>query len=94
MNFYSNFIDKLHFNLKPLFGLLPDNLKFHRNNELGTLFEQIKTTITKDVTRTLPNTNSPFFLTVDSPFFGIGCILFQMNDKGKLNILFIPFSSF
>ena len=66
MNFYSNFIDKIHVIIKPPFDLFFDNVKFHWNIELETLFQQSKTSVTKDVTRTLPNKNHPFFITVDS----------------------------
>ena len=47
MKFYSKFIDRLHVIVKPLYGLLHDNKKIHRNNELETLFQQIETKITK-----------------------------------------------
>ena len=87
MNFYSKFIDRLHVIVKPLYGLLHDNNKFHWNNELETLFQQIKTKITKDVTLTLHNTIHPKLTTKDSPVIAIGCVSFQTIDKGKLDIL-------
>ena len=34
VNFYSNFIDKLHINLKPLYILLHDDVKFQWSSEL------------------------------------------------------------
>ena len=59
------------------------------NNELETLFEQFKTSITKDVTLRLPNANHPLFIFVHSSSTRIvyysQCILFSMNDKGKLD---------
>ena len=53
--------------MKPLFALydLIHNVKFHWNNGLETLFEQIKSSIIKYVTLTLLATNHPFFITVD-----------------------------
>ena len=83
MNIYSEIIEKLHVNLKPLYDLLRDCFNFHRNNELETSFQQTKTSITKDVTLTLPNTNHPFFIFVDSSSIGTGCVLFQMSDSDK-----------
>ena len=52
MNFYYKFIDKPPVFMKPLEEYLHDIVIFHWNNELKTLFRQIKTSITKDVTLT------------------------------------------
>ena len=87
MNFYSKFIDKLHFNMKSLYDWLHDIFKVHRNNEVETLFQQIKTTSTKSVTLTIPITNHLFFITVDSSLIGIGSVLFHMNDKGEVDFI-------
>ena len=65
MKFYSKFFDKLRVNMKTLSDLLHDNNKFHWNDGLETLFQQIESSLTKDVTLTLPNTNLSFFITVD-----------------------------
>ena len=35
----------------------------------------------------LANTNHPFFLTVDSSWIRVGGVLFQMNEKGKLDFI-------
>ena len=59
-----------------LYDLLLDDDKFPWNNELETLFQEIKHYITTDVTLTLPNTNLSFFYTVDSCLIGIACVLF------------------
>ena len=34
---------------------------------------------------TLPITNHPLFIIVDSSLIGSDCALFEMNDKGKLD---------
>ena len=73
INFSINFRDKLTASVKPLYKLLLDVITFHWNNELETRFQQIKTSITKDVTLTIPKTNHTFFVTVDSSLIGIGC---------------------
>ena len=82
-----NFFDKLHVNLKPLCDLFDDINKFHCKNDLETLFYFFTTFITKDVTLTLPNTNHPFVLTADCFLIGKGCVLFQKNYNGKLDII-------
>ena len=88
MNFYSKINDKLHKKMKPLYDSLRDNIKNHWDNELETLFQQIKISITKDGTLSLSNTNHPFFIAVYSSLIRIGCLLFQMKDKRKLIFIF------
>ena len=83
--FNSKFIAELHMNLKPLFVLLIDNINFHWNDELETLFQHNKISGTKDVPLTLPNINHPFFITKDSSLIGIGCVLFQKNERRKMD---------
>ena len=81
MNIYTNFTDKPHVNMKPLYDLLHDKIKFYWNKEPETLFQQIKTSLTKDVNLTLPKTNHPFLIFVDSSMVGSAWVLYQMNDK-------------
>ena len=69
-----------------LHGLsLQNDNKFHCTFETETLFKQIQSSITQDVTLTEPNTNHPLFVIVVFPSIGIGCVLFQNNDIGKLD---------
>ena len=76
--------------MEPLCGSLHDNVVFHWNIEPETLFEQFRTSITKGVTLTLPKTNHPFFIIVDSSLIRKGCVLFQKKDKRKVdNISYI-----
>ena len=91
MKFYSKVIDKLRVNMKHLYDLLLDSFKHNCNNELETLFQQIKTFFAKDVTPTLPSTNHTFLTTVDSSLTGIGCVLLAWNDKRKLVIIAFNF---
>ena len=49
--------------------------------------DKIKHSNTKNVTLTLPNTKYPFFITVDLSLIGIGCVLFQTNEHGKLDVI-------
>ena len=91
LNFSFEFIDKLHVNKWLMFHSLHYIIIFHWNNELETLFQQLKTSITKDVTLTLPDTKYPNFSTVDSCLIDKGCVPFQMNNKAKIH--FISYSS-
>ena len=73
MNFFSEIFDEIQVNMKSLFDLLNDKIGFHWKIELKTIFEQNKTSITKDVVLTLPNTNHPFVISLDSPLNGTDC---------------------
>ena len=83
INLNSEIHDKINVNMKPSYVLLHKKLKCHWNIELETLFQQIKTSNTKEFTPTLANTNHLFFILVDSSWIGIGFALLQMIDDGK-----------
>ena len=40
--FYSKFVEKLHINLKPLYTLIHDNVKFQMTPELEKYFKSLK----------------------------------------------------
>ena len=73
-SFYSQFIEELHVNMKPLYALINDKIMFHQNNDLETLFRQVNTSITEDFTSTLPNGNHLFFSSVVLSLNGMGCV--------------------
>ena len=83
VNFYSKFIEKLHINLKPLYTLLHDDVKFQWTPELEKIFQNVKNAMTADTEITKPNTTHPFFITVDASLVGLGAALFQMNEENK-----------
>ena len=83
VNFYSKFIEKLHINLKPLYTLLHDDVKFQWTPELEKIFQNAMTAETE---LTIPNTKHPFFITVDASLVGLGAVLFQMNEDNKMRV--------
>ena len=83
LNFYTNFIEKLHTNLKPFFDLLHENNPWSWTTEHETLFQNLKLALTFDTELAIPNTKHPFFITVDASLIGLGAVLFQINDKIK-----------
>ena len=42
--------------------------------------------MTADTELTIPNTTHPFCLTVDASLFGLGAVLFQMNEENKMKV--------
>ena len=62
MNSFSKFKDKFLNNLKTLYDLRLDNVKFHWNIKLEAMCQQKKDITHKDATLTLPNSNHPFYL--------------------------------
>ena len=87
VNFYSNFIEKLHINLKPLYTLLHDDVKFQWTPELEKIFQDIKNSMTADTELTIPNTKHPINITVDASLVGLGAILSQMNEENKMKVI-------
>ena len=43
--------------------------------------------MTADTELTIPNTKHPFFITVDASLFGLGAVLFQMNETNKMKVI-------
>ena len=60
VNFYSKFIEKLLFNLKPLYTLLHDDVKFQWTPEIEKIFQDVKNAMTAETELTIPNTKHPF----------------------------------
>ena len=83
VNFYSKFIEKLHINLKPLYTLLHDDVKFQWTPELEEIFQDVNNSMTADTELTIPNTKHPIFITVDASLVGLGAVLFQINEQKK-----------
>ena len=87
VNFSSNFIEKLHIDLKPLYTILHDDVKFQWTPEQEKLFQHVKNKMTAETELTIPNTKHPFFITVDASLVGLGAVLFQMNDDSKMRVI-------
>ena len=71
--------------MKPPYNFFHNIVEFHWTDELETMFQQNKTSITYDVTVRLPYANHPTFITVDCSLIDKGCLLSQKNEKGKLD---------
>ena len=87
VNVYSKFVGKLHKNLKPLYTLLHDDVKFQWTPDLEKIFEDVKNAMTAETELTIPNTKHPFFITVDASLVGLGAVLFQMNEENKMRVI-------
>ena len=48
LNFYTKFIEKLHINLKPFYGLLHENTPWKWKDEHERLFQKLKMSLTSD----------------------------------------------
>ena len=83
VNFYSNFIEKLHINPKPLYTLLHDDVKFQWTPDLEKIFQDVKNAMTAETELTIPSTKHPFFITFNASLVGLGAVLFQMNEDNK-----------
>ena len=84
MNFYSTFINKLHISLKPFYTVLHDDVSFGWTSDLDKLLNEIKLSLSKNAELAIPNTNHPFYITVDASLIGLGAVLFQPNTHNKM----------
>ena len=82
----------LHLDLKPLYTLLHDDVKFQWTPELEKIFQDVKNKMTAETELTTPNTKQPFFITVDASLVGLGAVLFQMNEE-KNESYFLQFTN-
>ena len=90
LGFYNRYFKNLHVDSQPFYHLIKDSTPFHWTEEHETLFNSIKETIHKDTVLSVPSTDYPFHIHVDSSNVGTGCILIQQFPEGKRIISFKP----
>ena len=88
LGFYSCYIKNLHVDSKPFYDLIRDSTSFHWTEEHEKIFQMIKDRISEDTILTIPSTEYPFHIHVDSSNVGTGCILIQQFREGKRIISF------
>ena len=88
LGFYSCYIKNLHVDSKPFYDLIRDSTSFHWTEEHEKFFQMIKDRISEDTILTIPSTDYPFHIHVDSSNVGTGCILIQQIPEGKRIISF------
>ena len=87
LNVYSKYIENLHTNPQALYTLLHDDVKFEWTPTLDKLFDDIKKSLSKNTELAIPNTDCPFYITVDASLIGLGSVLFQPNHQNKMQVL-------
>ena len=87
LNLYLKFIEKLRINLKPLYTLLYNDVKFQWTPDLEKIFQDVKNAITAEPELTIPNTKHPFFITVDASLVGLGAVQFQMIEENNMRVI-------
>ena len=83
LDFYTNFLEKLHLKLKPFYGLLHENTPWNWTEKHERLFQTLKSSLTSDTKLTIPNTKYTLFITVDASLIGLGAFLFQRKEDKK-----------
>ena len=90
LNFYTEVIEKLHFNLKPFYNLLHENTPWTWTDEHKILFQKLKMSLTSETELTIPNTKHPFFitpLTTGTPFLHAYCKRFSPFSEDSTNLI-------
>ena len=88
LGFYSCYIENIHVDSQPFYGLNKDSTPFHWTEEHEKLFNSLKERIHKDTVLAVPSTDYPFHNHVDSSNAGTGCIVIQQFPEGKRIISF------
>ena len=70
--FYSCSIKNLHVDSQPFYDLVKDSTPFHWTHEHEKLFKSIKARFSEDTIISVPSTDYPFHIHVDSPNVGTG----------------------
>ena len=77
-----------HVDSQPFYDLIRDSTPFHWTHEHEKLFQSIKDRISEDTIFTVPSTDYPFRIHVDSSNVETGCILIQQFPEEKRIISF------
>ena len=88
LGFYSCYIKNLHVDSKLFYDLIRDSTSFHWTEEHEKTFQMRKDKISEDTVLTIPSTEYPFHIHVDSSNVGTGRILIQPFREGKRIIAF------
>ena len=86
LGFYSCFIKNLPVDSQPFYDLIKDSTPFHWTYKHEKVFKSIKNKITEDTTITVPSTEYPFHVNVDSSMVTTVCIVVQQFLEGKRKI--------
>ena len=74
--------------LKPFYNILRQQNNFEWTPEHQTLFEEIKTLLTEQISNTFPDSDQPFYAMCDASNFGIGAALLKShNGTNKMNLI-------
>ena len=74
--------------MKPFHDLLHNDRLFKWSRELEDKFNEIKDMLSSKPSVVIPNTNKPFYISVDASGHGLGAVLFQPNEvTGKMQVI-------
>ena len=93
LNFYTNFFEKLHNNLKPFYDLLHETTPWKWTDEPERLFQKLKMSLTSEAELTIPNTKHPSFITVDASLIGLGAVLpIKRSEQNESHIIQLSYT--
>ena len=80
INYLHKYIPSLQLQLKPLYHLTENKVRWNWTDECNQIFESIKSQISNAELLVHPDFNKPFEVYCDASEYGIGCVLAQRHE--------------
>src|SRR5204862_8328409 len=71
----------------PMFKLIKKDIQFEWTKDCQEAFERLKELLTKEPILRHPDFNKPFILSTDGSKLGLGAILAQEDDEGRIGVI-------
>lgn len=86
--YYRQFIQNFSLTTKPLTNLLKKGQKFVWSSDCQAAFDSLRVSLIGAQSLKLPDLNKSFIIQTDASDYGIGCVLLQESDEGRLPVYF------
>uniref|UniRef100_A0A0K0FR94 RNA-directed DNA polymerase n=1 Tax=Strongyloides venezuelensis TaxID=75913 RepID=A0A0K0FR94_STRVS len=84
IGYFAKHVENLQLILIPISKLLKRNVEFNFDDECIKAFDKVNTILSSSPVLLIADPKKEYFLEVDSSLVGMGAVLMQMNDTGKL----------
>src|SRR5204863_6397045 len=86
-SYYRKFMPGFSKEALPMFKLIKKDIQFEWTKDCQEAFERLKELLTKEPILRHPDFNKPFILSTDGSKLGLGAILAQEDDEGRIGVI-------